>query len=149
MGNIPRIEILELSYETVPEGISYSSNLNCSQIELATYPPNARTSLYVHRNQTDYIHVVRGKLIWVVLSEGKYQYLPLSEDDSFVVKVPPKIPHGGINPYDETCVFVNAIALHKSRKPIDYRPIAPPFPYDLEEALSSQIPKEQICLYPG
>ena len=149
MTKIPSLEILELSHETVPEGISYSSNLDCRKIELAKYPPNTRTKLYVHRNQTDYIHVVRGKLIWVVLSEGKYQYIPLNESDSFVVKVLPKIPHGGINPYEETCVFVNAIVLHKPRKPIDYRPITPPFPYDMEKALSSQIPKEQIRLYSG
>ena len=86
---------------------------------------------------------------WVVLSEGKYQYLPLSEDDSFVVKVPPKMPHGGINPYDETCVFVNAIVLHKPPKPIDYRPITPPFPYDMEKALSSEIPRDKVQSYPG
>lgn len=128
MGKIPSVEIFELSYETVPEGISYSSSLNSNETVIGTYPPGTQENLYIHRNQTDYVQVVRGKLIWVILSEGKYEYFPLSEEDSFVVKVPPKILHAGINPYDETCVFVNAIVLHKPRKPIDYRPVSLPFP---------------------
>ncbi|MDJ0515482.1 MAG: cupin domain-containing protein [Trichodesmium sp. MO_231.B1] len=146
MVSIPSIEILQLNSETVPEGISYYPSLNSDETMIATYPPNTMENLYVHRNQTDYIKVVRGQLIWVILSEGKYQYIPLSEEDSFVVKVPPKIPHAGINPYDETCVMVNAIVLHKPRKPIDYKPISPPFPYDIEKALSSQIPREKVYL---
>lgn len=147
MGKVPGIEILQLNCETIPEGISYYPSLNCSETMVATYPPGTKDNLYVHRNQTDYIQVVRGKLIWVILSAGKYQYIPLSEEDSLVIKVPPKIPHSGINPYEETCVMVNAIELHKPRKNIDYRPIIPPFPYNIEEALSSQIPREKICFY--
>ncbi|MGH8002861.1 MAG: cupin domain-containing protein [Brasilonema sp.] len=149
MGKIPSIEILQLNSETVSEGISYYPSLNSSETMVAIYPPGTRENLYVHRNQTDYIQVVRGQLIWVILSAGKYQYIPLSEKDSFVVKVPPKIPHGGINPYDETCVMVNAIVLHKPLKPIDYRAISPPFSYDIEKALSSQIPIEKVRSYPG
>ena len=149
MVQIPSIEILQQNPETIPEGISYYPSLNCSETMVATYPPRTRENLYVHRNQTDYIQVVRGKLIWVILSEGKYEYIPLSEKDSFIVKVPPKIPHAGFNPYDETCVMVNAIVLHTPLKPIDYRPIAPPFPYDIEKALSSQVTIEKVRSYPG
>ncbi|MEB3343625.1 dTDP-4-dehydrorhamnose 3,5-epimerase [Okeania sp.] len=145
MVKIPSIEILQLNSKTVPEGISYYTSLNCSETMVATYPPKTRENLYVHRNQTDYIQVVRGKFIWIILSKGKYQYIPLSEKDSFVVKVPPKIPHGAINPYDETCVMVNAIVRHKPLTPKEYRPIIPPSPYDIEKALSSEIPIEKIC----
>ncbi len=144
MKKIPSIEILQLSEEIVPEGISYYSSLNSNETVVGKYPPGTQENLYVHRNQTDYVQVVSGELIWVILSEGKYQYFPLNEEDSFVIKVPPKIPHAGINPYDETCVFLNAIVRHKPWKPIEYRPISPPFPYDIEKALSSQIPIERI-----
>ncbi|NEP38997.1 MAG: hypothetical protein F6K25_20230 [Okeania sp. SIO2G4] len=73
MVSIPSIEILQLNSETVPEGISYYPSLNSDETMIATYPPNTMENLYVHRNQTDYIKVVRGQLIWVILSEGKYQ----------------------------------------------------------------------------
>lgn len=148
MGKTSGVEILRLDLETSPEGISYFPDIQSDKTKIVTYPPGSMDSLYVHRNQTDYIKVVRGRLTWVILFDGKYQYIPLSAQDPFLVKVPPKIAHTGINPYDDTCVIVIAIVRHTPLKPIDYKPIAPPFPYDIKQAFSSQIPVELVDSYP-
>jgi hypothetical protein len=64
--------------------------------------------------------------------EGKYQYLPLSYAEPKVVTIPPLVPHSAINLSDEPCVVINAVIRHGQAHPDDYRPVKPPFPYDLD-----------------
>jgi dTDP-4-dehydrorhamnose 3,5-epimerase-like enzyme len=90
--------------------------------------------LFVHRFQTDQLLVVRGSFVLVILQNRKYQYIPLSESHPTVVKIPPGVPHGAINPGQQACVLVNAVLRHGSAHDRDYRPLKQPIPYDMDIA---------------
>lgn len=88
--------------------------------------------LFVHHFQTDQILVVRGGFVLVALQNRQYQYIALSEMTPAVVTIPPGIPHGAINVSTEHCMIVNAVLRHGAAHPTDYRPMKPPFSYDLD-----------------
>jgi hypothetical protein len=101
---------------------------------LVQIPAATVDDLFVHRFQTDQLLVVRGSFILVVLQNRCYQYIPLSEYQPILVKIPPGVPHGAINLSSEPCVLVNAVLRHGSAHERDYRPLKRPFPYDLAVA---------------
>lgn len=96
--------------------------------------PNTIEHLFVHHFHTDRLLVVRGNCILVVLQNRQYHYLNLEEQQPKVVKIPPGIPHGAINFSSKPCVMVNALLRHGPAHERDYRPLKPPFPYDLKIA---------------
>jgi hypothetical protein len=69
----------------------------------------------------------------VVLENRRFRYLPLSETDSLMVRIPPGVPHGAINLSGQDCLVVNAVLRHGPAIERDYRPLPPPSPYDLEQ----------------
>ncbi len=101
---------------------------------LVQVPAGARDDLFVHHFQTDQLLVVRGNFVLVVLQNRKYRYIAVSENQPAVVKIPPGVPHGAINLSSEPCLVVNAVLRHGAVSERDYRPIKPPFPYDLKAA---------------
>jgi dTDP-4-dehydrorhamnose 3,5-epimerase-like enzyme len=108
---------------------------------LVQIPANTIDDMFVHKYQTDQLIVVRGSFILVILHNGKYQYIPLSEREPKVVTIPPMVPHSAINIGDEPCMLINAAIRHGQAHPNDYRPLKAPFPYDLAQVdrwLSSQ-----------
>jgi hypothetical protein len=54
-----------------------------------------------------------------------------------VVRIPPGVPHGAINPNPSECVLVNAVLRHAPATERDYRPLRQPFAYDLDLARSA------------
>lgn len=98
---------------------------------LVEVPHGTIEDLFVHRNQTDQLMVVRGRLVMVVLENRRFRYLPLSETDCLMVRIPPGVPHGAINLSGQDCLVVNAVLRHGPATERDYRPLPPPFPYDL------------------
>lgn len=94
--------------------------------------PATLDDLFMHRFQTDQLLVVKGSFVLVVLHNRRYQYIPLSEHQPMVVKIPPFIPHGAINLSSEPCLLVNAVLRHGPAHERDYQPLKRPFPYDLE-----------------
>ncbi|WP_373543045.1 dTDP-4-dehydrorhamnose 3,5-epimerase [Chamaesiphon sp.] len=101
---------------------------------LVQIPPQTIDDMYVHKYQTDKLMVVRGEFILVILHNGKYQYIPLSDREPKVVTIPPLVPHSAINIGDEPCMLINAVIRHAQAHPHDYRPLKAPFPYDLTQA---------------
>ncbi len=101
---------------------------------LVQIPANTIDDMFVHKYQTDRLMVVRGSFILVILHNGKYQYIPLSDLEPKVVTIPPRVPHSAINIGDEPCMLINAVTRHGQAHPSDYRPIKAPFPYDLTQA---------------
>ena len=101
---------------------------------LVQIPANTIDDMFVHKYQTDQLMVVRGSFILVVLHNGKYQYIPLSDSAPQVVTIPPLVPHSAINIGDEPCMLINAVIRHGQSHPSDYRPLKAPFPYDLPQA---------------
>lgn len=101
---------------------------------LVNLPGGTIDDLFVHRNQTDQLLVVRGRFVLVILQNRKYQYIPLSEHEPKVVIIPPGVPHGAINPGAEPCVLVNAVLRHGQPHDRDYRPLRRPIPYDMDRA---------------
>ncbi len=95
---------------------------------------NTVDDLFVHHFQTDQLLVVRGSFILVTLQNRQYQYIPLSDRQPQVVKIPPGVPHGAINLNPETCLLVNAVLRHGEPHERDYQALKCPFPYDLEAA---------------
>ncbi len=101
---------------------------------LVHVPAGAQDDLFVHRFQTDQILVVRGSMVLVVLQNRQYQYIPLHQDQPTIVRIPPGVPHGAINPNPENCTIVNAVLRHGAPFARDYQPLHQPFPYDLLQA---------------
>lgn len=97
-------------------------------------PGNTVDDLFVHKQQTDQLLVVRGSFVLVVLYDKQYQYIPLSEEVPQVVKIPRGILHGSINFENQDCLLVNAVLRHGEARERDYQPLPRPFPYDLEQA---------------
>ncbi len=98
---------------------------------LVQVPPGAIDDLFVHRFQTDQLLVVRGSFVLVVLQNRRYQYIALSERYPAVAKIPRWVPHGAINLGSEPCLMVNALLRHGPPHDRDYRPMKPPFAYDM------------------
>jgi len=101
---------------------------------LVQIPADTIDDMFVHKYQTDQLMVVRGSFILIVLHNGKYQYIPLSDREPKVVTIPPLVPHSAINSGDEPCMLINAVIRHGQSHPSDYRPLKAPFPYDLTQA---------------
>ncbi len=101
---------------------------------LVQIPPNTIDDMFVHKYQTDQLMVVRGSLVLVVLHNGKYEYILLSESEPSVVTIPPMIPHSAIHLNHEPCMLINAVIRHGEAHPFDYRPLKAPFAYDLDLA---------------
>jgi dTDP-4-dehydrorhamnose 3,5-epimerase-like enzyme len=101
---------------------------------LVQIPPNTIDDLFVHKTHTDQLLVVKGQFVLATLLDKQYEYIPLSENHSVVVTIPPGVLHGAINLSSEPCVLVNAVLRHKPPQPRDYIPHKRPFPYNLEAA---------------
>lgn len=131
MGLIPGISIRQL--ESIQGGMSQFYTPQAShETMLVEIAPGTIDELFVHRFQTDQLLVVRGSFILVALQNRHYQYIFLSESNPQVVTIPPGVPHGAINLSNEPCVLVNAVLRHGPLHERDYRPLKPPFPYDLD-----------------
>ena len=131
MGLSKGIEIYSL--DSVQGGMSqFYTPQTSDETMLVEIPPNSVDDLFVHHFQTDQLLVVRGSFVLVVLHNRKYQYICLRDRCPQVVKIPPGVPHGAINPYPENCVLVNAVIRHGMAHPKDYQPLPPPFPYNLD-----------------
>ncbi len=135
MGLVNEIEIRLL--ESIKGGMTeFYTPQSSHETMLVQIPPVTLDDLFVHRFQTDQLLVVRGSFVLVVLQNRRYQYIPLSEYQPVVVKIPPYVPHGAINLSSEPCVLVNAVLRHGSAHERDYQPLKRPFPYDLEAVLA-------------
>ena len=133
MGLIKGIQIRPL--ESVQGGMSEFYNLQSSdETMVVKVPAHTIDDLFVHRNQTDQLLVVRGSFVLVILYNRQYQYIPLSTCVPQVVTIPPGILHGSINLSNEDCLLVNALLRHGEPQPKDYQPVTKPFPYDIQQA---------------
>ncbi|MEM9509939.1 MAG: dTDP-4-dehydrorhamnose 3,5-epimerase [Cyanobacteria bacterium P01_E01_bin.35] len=97
-------------------------------------PANSVDDLFVHKQQTDQLLVVKGGFVLVVLYDRQYQYIPLRDEIPQVVKIPRGVLHGSINFSDRDCLLVNAVLRHGQPHPRDYQPVPRPLPYDIEQA---------------
>ena len=104
---------------------------------LVHVPSGTVDDLFVHHFQTDQLLVVRGCFVLVVLQNRAYRYVPLSAEVPMVVRIPPGVPHGAINPTPESCVLVNAVLRHGPHADRDYRPLRRPYPYDMTAVYSA------------
>lgn len=137
MGLKTQVEIFPL--ESIKGGMAeFYTPQSSHETMLVNIPAGTIDDLFVHRSQTDQLLVVRGSFILVVLQNRKYQYIPLSEAQPQVVKIPPGVPHGAINLSDSPCVLVNAVLRHSAPIDRDYRPLRRPIPYDVSKALQLQ-----------
>lgn len=133
MSLVKGIEIRRL--EAVKGGMTnFYTPQSSNETVLVQVPANTVEDLFVHKYQTDQLFVVRGSFVLVVLENRRYQYIPLIDCQPTVVTVPRGVLHGAINFSSEPCVMVNALLRHGSAHERDYRPVKPPFPYDLAAA---------------
>jgi hypothetical protein len=141
MGLINSVEIRPL--KSIQGGMAqFYTPQSSHETMLVQIPAATIDDLFVHRFQTDQLLVVRGSFVLVVLQNRRYQYIPLSEKQPVVVKIPPFVPHGAINLSVEACVLVNAVLRHGTPHQRDYQPLRLPFPYDLEAA---QLSLKELC----
>ena len=113
--------------------VQFYTPQSSNETMLVQIPPNTIDDMFVHKYQTDQLMVVRGNFTLVILHNGKYQYISLSDSQPQVVNIPPLVPHAAINLGGEPCMLINAVIRHGKSHPADYRPIEAPFPYDLAQ----------------
>jgi oxalate decarboxylase/phosphoglucose isomerase-like protein (cupin superfamily) len=131
MGLSKGISIRQL--ESIQGGMAqFYTPQSSNETMLVQIPAGSIDDLFVHRNQTDQILVVKGNFVLVVLQNRQYQYIPLSDRLPQVVIIPPGVLHGAINLNSEPCLLVNAVLRHGPANERDYLPRERPFPYDLE-----------------
>ncbi len=132
MGLVSRISTRKL--ESIQGGMSqFYTPQTSDETMLVQIPAGNIDEIFVHHFQTDQLLVVRGSFVLVALQNGHYEYIFLSEDNPQVLTIPPGIPHGAINLSSQPCLLVNAVLRHGESHPLDYRPMKPPFAYDLEK----------------
>jgi hypothetical protein len=133
MSSVKRITLRPL--ESIQGGIArFYTPQSCTETMLVRIPAGTSDDLFVHRNQTDRLLVARGNFVLVILSDRRYRYIPVSEHKPQVVTIPPGVPHGAIQLDNRPCFVVNAAIRHDPALDRDYRPMKPPFPYDLNAA---------------
>lgn len=133
MGLIRGVEIYPIA--AIKGGMAeFYTPQRSDETMLVNIPPNTVDDLFVHHFQTDQLLVVRGSFVLVVLQDREYQYIPLSDRQPTVVKIPPNVPHGAINFSAEPCLLVNALLRHGPAHERDYKPLRRPLPYDLDTA---------------
>jgi uncharacterized RmlC-like cupin family protein len=113
--------------------VQFYTPQSSNETMLVQIPPNTIDDMFVHKYQTDQLMVVRGSFTLVILHDGKYQYITLSDSDPQVVTIPQLVPHSAINTSNEPCMIINAVIRHGESHPADYRPIKAPFPYDFTQ----------------
>ena len=113
--------------------VQFYTPQSSNETMLVQIPPNTIDDMFVHKYQTDQLMVVRGNFTLVILHNGKYQYIPLSDSQPQVVTIPPMVPHAAINLGGEPCMLINAVIRYGKSHPADYRPLKAPFPYDLTQ----------------
>lgn len=149
MGLSKGISIRQL--ESIQGGMAqFYTPQSSNETMLVQIPAGSIDDLFVHRNQTDQILVVKGNFVLVVLQNRQYQYIPLSDRLPQVLIVPPGVLHGAINPNPEDCLLVNAVLRHGAPHERDYTPIGRPFAYNLAEAkLQLEKLNDRHCLFAG
>lgn len=121
--------------ESIQGGMSeFYTPQSSDETMIVKVPANSIDDLFVHKQQTDQLLVVKGSFVLVVLYDRAYQYIPLTEEIPQVVTIPRGILHGSINFSDRDCLLVNAVLRHGEPSPKDYQPMKKPFPYDLDQA---------------
>ncbi|MEY2833998.1 MAG: hypothetical protein RLZZ574_3257 [Cyanobacteriota bacterium] len=133
MGLIPGVSVETI--KSIQGGMIEFYNLQSSnETMVVKVPANTIDDLFIHKQQTDQLLVVKGSFVLVVLYNRQYQYIPLTEELPQVVTIPRGILHGSINLSDRDCLLVNAVLRHGEPSPRDYQPMVRPFPYDLAQA---------------
>ncbi len=139
MGLIRQVEVRRLN--SIRSGmVEFFTPQTSDETMTVQVEAGAVEKLFVHRFQTDQLLVVRGQFVLVILQNRQYRYIPLSDRVPTVVKIPPGVPHGAVNLGTEDCLMVNAVLRHGQPHERDYRPLKPPFPYNLvavKQALES------------
>ena len=136
MGLVKQVQVRPLT-SVKGQMMEFYAPQSSHETLLVSIPVGTIDELFVHRFQTDQISVVRGSFVLVVLLNRRYRYIGLSESVPSVATIPPGVPHGAINLGSEPCVIVNALLRHGAAHPSDYRPIRPPFPYDLKATVKA------------
>lgn len=136
MGLIPGIKLQKI--ESIQGGMAeFYTPQSSDETMIVKVPAKTIDDLFVHKQQTDQLLVVKGSFVLVVLYNKEYQYIPLSEKVPQVVTIPRGILHGAINFEERDCLLVNAVLRHGEPQSRDYQPIKKPFPYDLAKAEST------------
>jgi len=136
MGLIPGVTVEKI--ESIQGGMSeFYTPQSSDETMVVKVPANSVDDLFVHKQQTDQLLIVKGSFVLVVLYDRAYQYIPLTEENPQVVTIPRGILHGSINFSDRDCLLVNAVLRHGKSNPRDYQPMVKPFAYDLHQAKQS------------
>ena len=133
MGLIPGVTVKKI--ESIQGGMSeFYTPQSSNETMIVKVPANSIDDLFVHKQQTDQLLVVKGSFVLVVLYDRTYQYIPLTEEIPQVATIPRGVLHGAINFSDRDCLLVNAVLRYGKPNPRDYQPMARPFAYDLKQA---------------
>jgi hypothetical protein len=133
MGLIQGVSVKTI--ESIQGGMAeFYTPQSSNETMVVKVPSNSVDDLFVHKQQTDQLLVVKGSFVLVVLYNRQYHYIPLTEELPQVVTIPRGVLHGSINFSDRDYLLVNAVLRHGETNLRDYQPVARPFPYDLEQA---------------
>jgi hypothetical protein len=119
-------------YQTLEVGVisavrpALAKPLHCSEVvELLLEPTPSQSEVvgFSHISQTDYIRVIHGQLVVVILHNRKLYYFPLDASSNQLLVILPRTWHTLINTNKSTTHLYNAFVRNKPPHQNDYRPI--------------------------
>ncbi|XHX80818.1 MAG: cupin domain-containing protein [Stenomitos frigidus ULC029] len=96
---------------------------------VAIIQPGTVETMYYHEHQTDQLTCVEGRMVLILLVDGKLEYhlLDAAKPETFVI--PPLVPHSAYNPGPTNCVIFNTRVPHRHNEKDLHEATPPPFDY--------------------
>ncbi len=92
-----------------------------------------------HFSHDDYLRVLSGKLIVLVLANKSMHYIPLNYESNKLLHIPKQTWHIVINIGTVDCIFQNWMRVWREPTQSDYKSIPVKFTFDLELATTALI----------
>jgi hypothetical protein len=91
-----------------------------------------------HLAHDDYLRVIKGNLIALVVYNRQLHYIPLTFESNKLLHIPKLTWHTVVNISKDVCIYQNWMKVWKQPTKADYKPISIKTPFDLSLASLAQ-----------
>ena len=78
---------------------------------------------YCHESQTDYIHMSRGGVTFVLMKDDEFYKIPMTAGDGKVLIIEPNVWHSAVNLVEDDAIFLNMAKRHAEPMSNDFTKI--------------------------
>jgi oxalate decarboxylase/phosphoglucose isomerase-like protein (cupin superfamily) len=125
-----------VSYNEENQSFAKPFDCNCI-VELVLKPSSCSLNNLVghsHLAHDDYLRVLKGNLVTIVLHNKQMHYIPLNHKSNQLLHIPKLRWHTVININDNDCLYQNWMRVWQEPTKADYKPILVKHTFDLELA---------------